>query len=242
MYIHEAAELALQEIGRPAHLRDIHAQVVKKGYYEFGAADPVRALGVQIDRHAKGVLISHVSTDLVFYRERPATYGLLKWLDAQTVHDIALDSDIQAVAETEALDASLFLEQELQRWLFKNWEKTQLTALGFGPLELYAPTEQRAKLGKFNTATVGEIDFLFRTPTGDLLICELKRQSSDQTIGQLCRYWGWASETIGKGVRVFGLVLARDISDSLRLAIKATHADISYMELVLDVTLGPAQR
>lgn len=242
MRIYEAAALALRDLGRPSHLRDIHAQVVRSGTFHFGAVDPVRALGVQIDRHAKGVLLSNVSTELIFYRERPATYGLLEWLDAETVRDILLDSDIQAEAETEALDASLFLEQELQRWLFKNWEKTQLTALGFGPLTLYAPEEQRLKSGKFNTATVGEMDFLFRTPEGDLLVCELKRHSSDQTIGQLCRYWGWASETIGKSTRVFGLVLAREISESLRLAIKATHPDISYRELVLEVTLGPALR
>jgi RecB family endonuclease NucS len=109
-------------------------------------------------------------------------------------------------------------------------------------LELFAPDEQLRKSGKFDTGVVGEIDFLFRTPADDLLICELKRNSTDQTVGQICRYLGWAMETIGKGRRVHGLILARDITESLRFALKATNDNISCRELVLDVTLGPSFR
>lgn len=242
MHIYEAAQQALRDIGKPSHLRQIHLHIVERGYFHFGALNPVAALGVQIDRHAKGVLISKPAAPVVFYRDRPATYGLLEWLDTAQNDDVALDAEIQQSAELEELDTSLFLEQELQRWLFKNWEKTRLTALQFGPLELFAPDEQRPKFGKYNTGIVGEVDLLFRTELGDILICELKRNSTDQTVGQLCRYWGWASETIGKGKRVYGLVLAREIGDSLRLAIKATNENISYRELVLDVTLGPSMR
>ena len=242
MNIYEAAQQALRDIGKPTHLRTIYAHIVEKGYFQFGAVDPIRALGVQIDRHSKGVLISKPAGSLVFYRDRPATYGLLEWLDKDQTEDLALDGEIQQDAELAELDASLFLEQELQRWLFKNWEKTRLTALEFGPLELFAPDEQLRKSGKFDTGVVGEIDFLFRTPSDDLLICELKRSSTDQTVGQICRYLGWAMETIGKGRRVHGLILARDITESLRFALKATNDNISCRELVLDVTLGPSFR
>jgi hypothetical protein len=242
MQIYEAAFQALRDLAKPAHLREIYKQIVDKGYFEFGAADPVRVLGVQIDRHAKGVHISKPAAPLLFYRSSPATYALLEWSTAETANDLSLDEEIVQSAESEALDTALFLEQELQRWLFRNWEQSRLVALDFGPLELFDSEQQTRKLGKYNTGVVGEIDLLFRAPAGDLLVCELKRQSDDQTIGQLCRYWGWVSEHLAAGRQVHGLVLAQEISPSLRYAIKATNHNLSYRELSLDVKLGPKTR
>lgn len=242
MQIYEAALQALIELGEPAHLRDIYKHIIERGYFEFGAADPIRVLGVQIDRHARGVPISKPASPELFYRASPATYGLLQWLDAGMSSDVALDVEITRLAEVESLDTALFLEQELQRWLFRNWEQSRLTALDFGALDLFEPEQQTRKLGKFNTGAVGEIDLLFRAPTGDLLVCELKRQSDDQTIGQLCRYWGWVNENLASGKQVFGLVLAQEINDNLRYAIKATNPNLSYRQLSLDVRLGPRMR
>jgi hypothetical protein len=156
--------------------------------------------------------------------------------------DVALDVEITRLAEVESLDTALFLEQELQRWIFRNWEQSRLTALDFGALDLFEPEQQTRKLGKFNTGAVGEIDLLFRAPTADLLVCELKRQSDDQTIGQLCRYWGWVNENLASGKQVFGLVLAQEINDNLRYAIKATNPNLSFRQLSLDVKLGPRMR
>lgn len=193
MQIYLAAEKALLDLGKPSHLRDIHAQIVERGYFEFGASNPLRALGVAIDRHAKGVPISKPSDPVLFYRASPATYGLLTCLDVEATKDLTLDEEIAEAAQIEELDAALFLEQELHRWLFKNWEQSRLTILEHGPLELVDPEQQLKKMGKFNTKVVGEIDMLFRTSSGDYLVCELKRQSDDQTVGQICRW-------LGKGV------------------------------------------
>lgn len=242
MQIYEAALRALEDLGKPSHLRDIHKHIVENGYFEFGAADPIRVLGVQIDRHSKGVPISKPASPELFYRASPATYGLLQWLDSNASSDLALDEEIGRSVELDALDTALFLEQELQRWLFRNWEQSRLVALECGPLELFDPEQQVRKLGKYNTGVVGEIDLLFRAPAGDLLVCELKRQSDDQTIGQLCRYWGWVDENLAAGSQMHGLVLAQEISPSLRYAIKAVHPNISYRELSLDVKLGPKTR
>jgi len=242
MQIYEAALRALRDLGRPAHVREIHAHIVHNQYCEFGAVDPVRVLGVQLDRHAKGVHISKPASPVLFYRARPATYALLEWSDAEAKSDLALDEEIGEFAELEALDTALFLEQELQRWLFRNWEQSRLVALEFGRLDLVDPEQQVRKLGKYNTGAVGEIDLLFTTTNGDLVVCELKRQSDDQTIGQLCRYWGWVNENLASGKQVYGLVLAQEISQSLRYAIKATHQNLSYRELSLDVKLGPRSR
>ena len=59
--------------------------------------------------------------------------------------------------------------------------------LEFVALALVDPAQQMTKLGKFNTGVVGEMDMFFCAPSGEFVICELKRQSDDQTIGQLCR-------------------------------------------------------
>jgi hypothetical protein len=242
MQIYLAAEKALLDIGRPAHLRDIYEQIVLQGYFEFGAVNPLRALGVAIDRHAKGVQISKPASPVLFYRASPATYGLLAWLDAEATDDLALDEEVAEAAQIEELDAALFLEQELHRWLFKNWEQSRLTILEHGPLDLVDPDQQLKKMGKFNTKIAGEIDMLFKTANGDYLVCELKRQSDDQTIGQLCRYWGWVTENLAGGKAVYGLVLAQQVTESLRLAVRATHESIRYRELTLDVKLGSAKR
>ncbi|MDR6766492.1 hypothetical protein J2W88_001757 [Acidovorax delafieldii] len=230
------------DLGKPSHLRDIHAQIVEQGYFEFGANNPLRALGVAIDRHAKGVPISKPVSPALFYRASPATYGLLAWLDGDATNDLALDEEVAEAAQVEELDAALFLEQELHRRLFKNWEQSRLTILGYGPLELVDADQQLKKMGKFNTKVVGEIDMLFKTTTGDFLVCELKRQSDDQTIGQVCRYWGWVKECLAAERKVYGVVLAQEISASLRFAIKATDPSISFRELSLDVKLGQASR
>ena len=71
--IHEAAEKALREIGQPTHVKDLRLAIESRGYFTFGAKDPERALGVQLDRHSKGVQISHAAPPQVFYRAAPAT-------------------------------------------------------------------------------------------------------------------------------------------------------------------------
>jgi hypothetical protein len=242
MQIYQAAEKVLLDLGRTAHLREIYARIVQERYFDFGAIDPIRALGVAIDRHAKGVKISKSAAPLIFYRASPANYGLLCWLDAATATDLELDQEVFEAAQNEDLDTTLFLEQELHRWLFKNWEQSKLTVLEYGPLDLVDPEQQLRKMGKFNTKIVGEIDMLFKTVDGDFLVCELKRQSDDQTIGQICRYWGWVKECLAGDKLVYGLVLAQDVSESLRYAIKATNTNIAFRELLLDVKLGQRLR
>jgi len=242
MQIYEAAERALSDLSRPSHLRDIYKQICSKEYFEFGALDPIRTLGVAIDRHAKGVTISHPSSPTLFYRAGPATYGLLSFLDSAAIEDVDLDAEINIAAEADGLDSSLFLELELQRWLYRNFEQTKLSALGLGSLALFAPDEQRAKLGKYNTRTVGEIDFLLRNETGDFVVIELKRHSDDQTIGQLCRYWGWVKESLAENSTVHGIVLAQEITEGLRYAVKATNERIRYRQLIIETKLGPEAR
>lgn len=235
----EAAEKALKELGRPTHVRDLRRYIEEKGYFAFGAKDPERALGVQLDRHSKGVQISHAASPQIFYRAAPATYGLLEWLSESALADLDTDEQISAAVEQDELDSSLFLETELQHWLHKNLRDNGLTALGYGRLEEWDTEKQSESLGKFRTGIVGEIDMLLRTPNGDLVVLELKRRADDQTVGQICRYYGWVKEHLcPPNQRVFGLILAQEVSESLRYALRAVASDIRVRQLHFDVRLG----
>jgi hypothetical protein len=241
MQIHEAAHIALKELDAPTHLRELVKHIEDRGYFLFGAKSPERALGVAIDRRSKGIAISRPSASPLFYRSAPATYGLLEWLTADRQKDLELDEQIDAAAQEEYnLDTHLLLEQDLHAWLYKNLQHNGLIALGYGPLKLVDSEKQALFLGKYSTSTAGEIDMLLQTERGDFLVVELKRASTDTTVGQICRYVGWVMENLADsaGKQVFGLILARKINEPLRLAVKATHSHIHYCTLELEAVLG----
>ena len=83
MYIHEAAEKALEELGVPTHVSALLRHIVDKGYYDFGAQSPENALAIQLSRKSNNVDIGHSSPEKRFYRAAPATYGLIEWLDVK---------------------------------------------------------------------------------------------------------------------------------------------------------------
>jgi hypothetical protein len=66
---------------------------------------------------------------------------------------------------------------------------------------------------------VGPIDILATDELGALYVFELKRaQSFDHAMGQVLRYMGCIKQTIGKGREVYGVIVARSISDKLKFA------------------------
>jgi hypothetical protein len=245
MQIYEAAYEALREIGRPTHLRELVAYISEKQYFAFGAKSPERALGVAIDRRSKGAVMSRTISPTLFYRHAPATYGLLDWLSDDSRNDLALDEEIEAaVSDDSCLDTTLLLEAQLHEWLYRNLLQNRLTALGFGELSLVDPSKQSSAHGKYWAPGAGEIDMLLRTASGDFVVIELKRASSDATVGQICRYVGWVMEHLAMqfGKQVHGLILAREVSESLRYAVKATHSSIRFRTLEFDAVLGASCR
>lgn len=241
MQIYEAAYEALRELGRPTHLRDLVKYITDKQYFAFGAKSPERALGVAIDRRSKGALISRPISPPLFYRHSPATYGLLDWLSDDSRQDLELDEEIEAAASDDSyLDTTLLLEAQLHEWLYKNLLHNGLTALGFGELRLFDPSKQSSVYGKYWAPGAGEIDMLLQTPSGDFVVIELKRASSDATVGQICRYVGWVMEHLAtqSGKQVHGLIVAREVNESLRYAVKATDSNIRYRRLEFDAVLG----
>lgn len=240
MKIWEAAHKSLGELEEPTHLRDLRAHIESNGYFKFGAESPETALGVALSRRAVGVEIGRAADEKLFFRAGPATYGLAEWLSDTDRKSLALEEEVdEAVREVE-LDTTLFLEQQWHDWLFKNLQSNGLQALGFGYLELYDPDNQNSVSGKYNTGVVGELDMLLKTPDGDLLVIELKRQADDQTIGQICRYFGYVKQALcPEGKSVYGLILGQQISDRLKYALSVVDPKIEARQISMDVTIAP---
>jgi len=77
MAIAEAAEIALQRIGKPASPKEVHREITKDGLYRFGAEDPVDVIRLQMDRHASNVDRKDSADPELFFRRDDGTYSLL---------------------------------------------------------------------------------------------------------------------------------------------------------------------
>ena len=115
-------------------------------------------------------------------------------------------------------EATFGLERHLQEFLRDNWDHTEL-----GPDWKLHEEDGDPEAGYEYPCEVGRIDLLAhhrREPRW--LIIELKRrQSSDQTVGQVLRYMGWVEEHLAEPRdRVEGLVIAHRDDASIRYALK----------------------
>jgi hypothetical protein len=123
-----------------------------------------------------------------------------------------------AIIERESTDQTLFyMEKELENFLIKNWEKTDLGK----KYDLYE--EDGEMVGQqYNTKEVGLIDILAKDKkTGQLVVFELKRnQTSDETVGQLTRYMGWLEENKTKGKPTKGIIITGQYDKKLYYALK----------------------
>lgn len=110
------------------------------------------------------------------------------------------------------------VEKHLEDFLVYNWEKTSL-GLRYDLLE-----EDGDITGQQYRTSVGPIDLLVREKeTGDWVVIELKKErGSDAVVGQTLRYIGWVQENLAAdGERVTGIVIAGEVDDRLRYALKA---------------------
>ena len=114
------------------------------------------------------------------------------------------------------LDA--LIETKLEDYIVQNWPE-----IDFGSrLRLYV--EDGEAVGQqYDTGEIGRIDLLCEdVDSGDCVIIELKKgRPSDEVVGQLARYMGWAQERIAQGRKVRGIVLAPDFDAKLRYAARA---------------------
>jgi len=136
--------------------------------------------------------------------------------ETSLVEQIITSKDIESQTE-------FALESQLEEFIYQNWSK-----INWGSrLELYKTDEQD---GRQFPAGTWSIDFLATDKDkNDLIVIELKRgKTSDATVGQLLRYINWIKENIAeKEQNVRGIIIARDIDESLKYAVKnLDHVEI----------------
>jgi RecB family endonuclease NucS len=73
------------------------------------------------------------------------------------------------------------------------------------------------------------------------VVIELKKgQTSDATVGQILRYMAWVDENVAEtGQEVEGVIIARDVDDALRYALKKVPS-ISVLTYRVDFALQKA--
>ncbi|CAN5815690.1 hypothetical protein BH11GEM1_BH11GEM1_29570 [soil metagenome] len=128
--------------------------------------------------------------------------------------DAVLGDDIDG-ADIEVSEASFGLEFQLRDFLAQN-----ISAIDVQGKRLRVYVDPTGRDGiEFPTA-VGPIDILAVDGSGAFFVFELKRaRTPDHAIGQLTRYMGWVKHTIGKDREVNGIIVAKEISETLRLAV-----------------------
>ena len=128
------------------------------------------------------------------------------------------------------------MEKQLEDFIIRNWEQTDLG----DSLELIY--EEGALLSQQYRTSVGPIDILARDKkTGDYVVIELKRnQTSDDTVGQVMRYMGWVEENL-IGSKVRGIIIAGSFDERLRLAL-LRQPDIDVLVYRVDFKLTEHKR
>jgi hypothetical protein len=123
------------------------------------------------------------------------------------------------VAPKKLLPGAQFgLERHLHEFLRDNWDLTDL-----GKQWRIYEEDGDPEAGYEYQCDVGRMDLLAQHRTEHRwLVIELKRkQSSDQTVGQVLRYMGWVMEHLAKPAdRVEGLIVAHESDVSVSYALK----------------------
>jgi hypothetical protein len=126
----------------------------------------------------------------------------------------------ESVAVVQEEIRTFALEQQLEKFLVENWEKTSLGK----EWEIHAADGEPLAGNQFPTE-VGRIDILARhRKNRNWLVIELKRnQSNDQTIAQALRYLAWVKRNLaGKGESVEALIVAHTMDKQGAYALTAT--------------------
>jgi len=153
------------------------------------------------------------------------------YLTITTGRTTNLVDQITAAKDIES-QTEFALETHLEEFIYQNWGSINWDS----KLELYKVDDQD---GRQFPAGTWSIDFLaVDKNNGDLVVIELKRgKTSDATVGQLLRYISWVRENIaGKKQKVRGIIIAREVDEALRYAVKNLD-DVSVNTYKVDFQL-----
>jgi endonuclease len=166
-------------------------------------------------------------------QETPSEVRLILPGTAGSAVDAVLGEEVDS--EEPEMEASFGLEFQLRDFIARNIGAIDVRGKR---LRLYVDPTGRDGI-EFPTA-VGPIDILAVDASGAFFVFELKRaRSPDRAIGQLTRYMGWVRQTIGKGREVNGIIVAKEIAESLRYAVSVVP-NVSLFEYEVEFHLQPA--
>lgn len=126
--------------------------------------------------------------------------------------------DIDLKDETSVISTGLFyMEQQLEDFIIRNWEETEL---GKKYDLIY---EEGELISQQYRTDIGIMDILAKDKKdGSYVVIELKRkQTSDETIGQVTRYMGWIKKKLGDP-EVKGIIVAGKFDEKLDYAQEMT--------------------
>lgn len=139
--------------------------------------------------------------------------------------------------DTESRTQRFGLEQHLQDFLRDNWAETETLGAEWVLFE----DETGTDAGYEYQTAIGRIDLLAEHKEEDRwLVIELKRgQTSDETVGQVLRYIGAVREELaGEDDDIEGLIIARDVDDKIRYALREVPA-VSFRRYEVEFHLRP---
>jgi len=122
-----------------------------------------------------------------------------------------------SVIEKEVSDKSLFyMEKELENFLIRNWERTEL-----GEKYDFIEEEGHNKSQQYQIGTGDFIDILVKDrKSGQYVVIELKKnKTTDKVLGQLARYMGWIERHKSNGKSVKGIIIASSYDEKLEYAL-----------------------
>jgi len=126
--------------------------------------------------------------------------------------------DIDLKDETSVISSGLFyMEQQLEDFIIRNWKETEL---GKKYDLIY---EEGELISQQYRTDIGIMDILAKDKKdGSYVVIELKRkQTSDETIGQVTRYMGWIKKKLGDS-EVKGIIVAGKFDEKLDYAQEMT--------------------
>lgn len=129
-----------------------------------------------------------------------------------------LPKEIRGEKTPQQFKEEQILEKHLEEYLEKHLDKIE------AGLKL---------IGRQQPTKVGPIDLYAKAKNGDLVVLELKKgRAADKVFGQICRYMGCIkSEQSGKGPKVRGYIIGREIDEKLHYAAKVVDAGLIGLQV-----------
>jgi len=153
-------------------------------------------------------------------------YKFLYFCYPRTGEPVGEEKD-QVEERFEALET-----EHYQKLIHRNFQKL------FKSYRYFDEDIQNAHDGHYSTEDAGIMDFLCLDNNDNIVVIELKRRGTDETLAQLCRYMGWVKENLAKeDQKTCGLIISESKDVRLEYAIKVVpNVEIKQMTLNVEIS------